>query len=212
MFSLKIDQEISLRTFHPDDADPLFELTERNRARLRAWIHPSLLFETAKATRIFTIECFFDGLEDSPETLDLFHHYASELNGYFLSPRRSLEMGIWFQGSLVGFINLSRLHDSFTALEFGYWITAEQEGKGIITRCVSALMDYAVNEMKVQRFVIGCAVNNQRSRAVPERLGYRLHAIVPNGEKVGDLIYDRAVYGIRSSAWCERNAGPASTC
>jgi ribosomal-protein-serine acetyltransferase len=212
MFSLEIDQEISLRTFHPDDAEPLFELMESNRERLRSWIDPSLLFESAKATRIFTIECFFDGLEDSPETLDLFHHYVSELDGYFLSPRHSLEMGIWFQGSLVGFITLSRLEDSFTAAEIGYWITAEQEGKGIITRCVSALMDYAIDKMKVLRFVIGCAVNNQRSRAVPERLGYRLHAIVPKGEKVGSLIYDRAIYGIRSSAWRERNAGPVSTC
>jgi ribosomal-protein-serine acetyltransferase len=204
MFSLEIDQEIRLSTFHPDDADPLFALIERNRARLRPWIHPSHLFETAKATRIFTIECFFDGLEDSPETLALFREYFSELDGHFLSPRRSLEMGIWFHNSLVGFITFSRLHDSFTAAEIGYWITAEQEGKGIITRCVSALMDYAVDKMKILRFVIGCAVNNQRSRAVPERLGYRLHATIPNGEKVGDLVYDRAVYGIRSSTWCEQ--------
>jgi ribosomal-protein-serine acetyltransferase len=207
MFSLKIDQELILRTFHPDDAAPLFELMERNRARLRPWIHPSLLFETARATRIFTIECFFDFLEKTPENLALFRQYFSELNGHFLSPRNALEMGIWFHDSLVGFISLSRLHDSFTAAEIGYWITAEQEGKGIITRCVSALMDYAVDRNGILRFVIGCAVNNQRSRAVPERLGYRLHAIVPNGEKVGSQVYDRAIYGIRSSAWRERKVG-----
>jgi ribosomal-protein-serine acetyltransferase len=207
MFSLKIDQELILRTFHPDDAAPLFELMERNRARLQPWIHPSLLFETARATRIFTTECFFDFLEETPENLALFRQYISELDGYFFSPRNALEMGIWFHDSLVGFIILSRLHDSFTAAEIGYWITAEQEGKGIITRCVSALMDYAVDRNGILRFVIGCAVSNQRSRAVPERLGYRLHAIVPNGEKVGSQVYDRAIYGIRSSAWRERKVG-----
>jgi ribosomal-protein-serine acetyltransferase len=207
MFRLEIDQEISLRTFHPDDADPLFALLEGNRARLRPWIHPRVLFETAKATRIFTLECFFDSLEDSPETLALFHQYSSELDGYFLCPRNALEMGIWFHNSLVGFITLSRLHDSFTAAEIGYWITVEHEGKGIVTRSVSALMDFAVDKMKILRFVIGCAVDNQRSRAVPERLGYRLHAIVSNGEEVGNLVYDRAIYGIRSSTWRERKVG-----
>jgi ribosomal-protein-serine acetyltransferase len=62
-------------------------------------------------------------------------------------------------------------------------------------------MDYAIDEMGIQRFVIGCAANNQRSRAVPESLGYRLHMIQPNGEVVGDFIYDRVVYGIRSTIW-----------
>ena len=62
-------------------------------------------------------------------------------------------------------------------------------------------MDYAIDEMGIQRFVIGCAVNNQRSRAVPERLGYRLHMTQPNREVVGKFIYDRVVYRIRSAAW-----------
>jgi ribosomal-protein-serine acetyltransferase len=66
-------------------------------------------------------------------------------------------------------------------------------------------MDYAIDHMKVERFVIGCAANNLRSRAVPERLGYRLHATVPHAEIVGDLVYDRVIYGIRSNTWHELN-------
>jgi ribosomal-protein-serine acetyltransferase len=66
-------------------------------------------------------------------------------------------------------------------------------------------MDYAIDYMNIQRFVIGCAVNNQRSHAVAERLGYRLHVTQPNGEIVGEFIYDRAIYGIRATAWRERN-------
>jgi len=100
---------------------------------------------------------------------------------------------------------MSRLSDNPTVLEFGYWITEEHEGQGIITHCVSALMDYAIDHMGIQRFVIGRAVNNQRSRAVPERLGYRLHVTQPSGEVVGEFVYDRAIYGIRSTAWRERS-------
>ena len=40
MFNLKIDEEIHLRNIHPDDAETLFNLIERNRARLHPWIEP----------------------------------------------------------------------------------------------------------------------------------------------------------------------------
>jgi|GEM_PF-6065679 len=130
-FKLIVDKEISLCTFLPDDAEPLFKLLEQNRARLRPWIHPKSLHETAKATRIFTLECFFDRLGDTEESLTLFRQYSEELGGHFLSPRPSLEMGIWYHSSLIGFISIGRSYDSNTAAEFGYWLAVEQEGKGI---------------------------------------------------------------------------------
>jgi len=204
MFNLKVDEEIHLRNIHPDDAEALFNLVERNRARLRPWIDPSSLPETARAARLFTIHCLFNfyGNPTRPSELDQYFH---ELESYFPSVHRTIDLGIWFHDELVGIITMSRLEDSINALEFGYWITVEHEGKGIITCCVGALMDYAIDEMGIQRFVIGCAANNQRSRAVPERLGYRLHVTQPNGEVVGEFVYDRTVYGIQSTAWRGRN-------
>jgi ribosomal-protein-serine acetyltransferase len=204
MFKLKVDEEIHLRNIHPDDSEAFFALIERNRARLRPWIDPSSLPETAKAARLFTIHCLFNyyGNPFGSSELDQYFH---ELESYFPPFNRPQDLGIWFHDELAGTVFMSRLSDSPTALEFGYWITEEHQGKGIITRCISALMNYAINEMGIQRFVIGCAVNNQRSRAIPERLGYRLHVTQPNGEVVGEFIYDRAIYGIRSTAWRERN-------
>ena len=198
MFTLSVDNEISVRTFHPDDAEKLFKLLEQNRSRLHLWIGPSSLPETAQATRIYTIECYFGSLDpltaiDTP--------YIDEVRPYFPPSDPPMELGIWFCGVLVGELSLSILEDSHSAAEFGYWIDAEHEGKGIITHCVSALMDYAIDNMKVERFVIGCALNNPRSRAVPERLAYSLQATIPNGEVVGEFIYDRVVYGIRSTEW-----------
>lgn len=205
LFKLIVDKEISLRTFHPEDAEGLFQLLEQNRARFRPWIHPKTLHETAKATRIFTIECFFDRLEETEESLALFRQYSQDLDGHFLSPRPSLEMGIWYHGSLVGFISVQNSYDSYTAAEFGYWLAEEWVGKGIITRCVSALMDYKIANSNIERFVIQCAATNLRSRAVAERLRYRLHMMQPNGEVVGEFVYDRAIYGIRVTAWQGRN-------
>ena len=69
-------------------------------------------------------------------------------------------------------------------------------------------MDYAIEDMWILRFVICCASVNKRSRAVPERLGYRIHVTQPNKEVVGEFVYDRVIYGIRSSDY--RKAGTGS--
>jgi hypothetical protein len=82
MFNLKVDEEIHLRSFHPDDTEAFFNLIERNRARLRPWIAPSSLPETAKDTRAFTVRCLFNyyGDQTGPSELD---QYYSELESYF---------------------------------------------------------------------------------------------------------------------------------
>ncbi len=204
MFDLKVDEELHLRNIHPDDAEALFDLIERNRVRLRPWIDPYSLPETAKAARLFAIHCLFNFYGDPAESSELDQYYL-ELESYCPPQIRPIDLGVWVHDELAGSIMMSRLEDSSAALEFGYWLSEEHEGKGIITRCVGALMDHAIDNMGIQRFVIGCAANNQRSRAVPERLGYRLHVTKPNGEVVGEFIYDRAVYGIRSTVWLQQS-------
>lgn len=203
MFHLTVDGEIRLRTLHPDDAEELFQLLEQNRTRLRPWIGPDALPETAQATRIYSIECYFGSLDplaamDTP--------YIDEVRPYFPPPYPQMEMGLWFHGVLAGVISLSILEDGQGTAEFGYWITEVLEGKGIITRCVRALMDHAIDHQEVERFVIGCAKDNLRSRAVPERLGYHLMEILPGGEVVGEYVYDRLVFEISSRAWQERRS------
>jgi ribosomal-protein-serine acetyltransferase len=201
MFYLAIDKDLQLHTLHPEKAEALFLLVERNRSRLRPWIHPSALPETITASRKLTIECFFNSLANPMLARLEYPGYFQELDHYFPPPNPPMEMGIWMNEALVGEIVLGRLQDSYTAAEFGYWIDGEREGQGIITRCVSGLMDYAIDNMGIERFVIGCAVDNLRSRAIPERLGYHLNARVPDGEVVGEYIYDRLIYGMRCTAW-----------
>jgi ribosomal-protein-serine acetyltransferase len=198
MFQLVVDHEITVRTLHPDDAETLFKLLERNRARLKPWIHPSALPDTPQSTRKYTIECYF-GSMDPLNAIDT--PYINEVRPYFPLPNPPMELGIWFRDTLGGLISFEILEDSATAGEFGYWLGEEFEGRGIVTRCVATLMDYAIEHMNIERFVIGCAATNLRSRAVPERLGYRLHATVPHGEVVGAFVYDRVLYEIRSAAW-----------
>src|SRR5512138_542320 len=105
MFYLTIDDHLYVRTLHPDDADELFRLLEQNRARLRPWIHPSSLPETAVATRKFTIECFLNSLNGMDAVME-YPDYFEELDQYIPLSSPPMEMGIWWKDRLVGEIML----------------------------------------------------------------------------------------------------------
>ncbi|MEM9752117.1 MAG: GNAT family protein [Planctomycetota bacterium] len=56
--------------------------------------------------------------------------------------------------------------------DIGYWLIEEAQGRGIITRCVAALLDYGFDEICLRRVTIRVEPDNQRSAAVPQRLGF----------------------------------------
>jgi ribosomal-protein-serine acetyltransferase len=203
MFELVLDRDLKVRTFHPDDSVELFALLERDRERLRPWIHPSSLPETPPAARTFAIECYFNSFDDPMAVLD--SPYFQEVGKYFRGfEDPQMELGIWLRGRLVGEVSLSFFAKERTTAEFGYWIGGDQEGRGIVTRCVMALLEYAIDRLQMDRFLIGCAASNRRSEAVARRLGFRLQAVIPDGEVVGEFVYDRRVYALTAREWRAR--------
>lgn len=59
-------------------------------------------------------------------------------------------------------------------LEIGYWLRASYEGRGIMTRIAAALTETARQVDGVERIEIHTDVDNVRSAAIPQRLGYAL--------------------------------------
>jgi RimJ/RimL family protein N-acetyltransferase len=67
------------------------------------------------------------------------------------------------------------------ALEIGYWIDAGRQGQGLISEAVAALCCVAFEIMNARRLEIRCSPENVRSRAVAERLGFRLDGVLRDG-------------------------------
>jgi RimJ/RimL family protein N-acetyltransferase len=59
-------------------------------------------------------------------------------------------------------------------LEIGYWVRTDRTGRGVATRAAATLTRAALDMEEVHRVEIRCDATNQRSAAVPARLGYRL--------------------------------------
>lgn len=61
-------------------------------------------------------------------------------------------------------------------LEIGYWIGARHAGRGYATEASAALTRVAFEVNGIQRMEIRCDPLNERSAAVPRKLGYTLDA------------------------------------
>lgn len=109
--------------------------------------------------------------------------------------------GIFYEGKISGCAGYVPRDDKGVA-EIGYWITSGHQGKGIVTRCATALVDHAFRDLEVDRVEIRAAALNFRSRAVPERLRFELEERVKGAHALpGGIIDDLVVYSMHKRNW-----------
>ncbi|MCS6831605.1 MAG: GNAT family N-acetyltransferase [Armatimonadota bacterium] len=152
---LSLDGGAELRQLTMQDARALFVLTVRNRERLRRWMS------------------WIDSVRDEDDTR---RFIRESLRNFRLG--RSLQMGIWLSDNLVGTIGLFRIASAEPEAEIGYWIDEAAEGQGIVTRAALKMVQYAFESWQVPTVRIRVEPENVRSRAIPERLGFRLRGEV----------------------------------
>lgn len=109
-------------------------------------------------------------------------------------------------GAVVGTTS-ARISNATRTADVGYWIDADHEGRGLVTRAVAALIDVLIEQRGVQRVEIRASTDNVRSRAVAERLGFTHEGTLREAIAVGGARQDAAVYGLLAREW--RSADPA---
>jgi ribosomal-protein-serine acetyltransferase len=171
-----IDDESFVRTYTPDDAEAAFALVDANRDRLDRWM------PWVRMTR-------------SPEDTRAFIQRA-------IASEHDLEgNGIWVGRDLAGAIGL-RVDPLSHKGEIGYWIGEAFEGRGLVTRACRLFIDHGFRELGLHRVELHAGVENVRSRAVAERLGFLHEGTLREADRVqGDRYIDMAVYGLLDREW-----------
>ncbi len=72
-----------------------------------------------------------------------------------------------------------------------------------MTEACRAMVNHAFRELGLNRVGIACATENHRSRAIPERLGFRQEGVQRQAEWLYDRFVDRALYAMLASEWRE---------
>lgn len=178
MLETQVDGQIKLRLLELHDADALFALVDANRQHLRHWL-PWLDANSAASATLHFIEATQKQFAD---------------NSGFVA-------GIWYCGELVGVIGLNRIEWENRIGCPGYWLAEGFQGKGIMTQSCRALVNYAFTELNLNRIDIRCAFENSKSRAIPERLGFRHEGVIRQAEWLYDKFVDHVVYGMLKSEW-----------
>ncbi|TQL66873.1 ribosomal-protein-serine acetyltransferase [Nocardioides albertanoniae] len=83
----------------------------------------------------------------------------------------------------------------------GYWLGEDYEGRGLVTRAVSALLDTLFKDHDIARAIIDTSVMNTRSRAVAERLGFTLEGTMRGAQAYPGERRDLVVYGLLREEW-----------
>lgn len=170
---------IFIRFFQNDDAEPLLDLHLRNGE----------LFQKYSPT-----------FDDEYYALDSKHKYISSS----IKQReegKSYSFGICLKdsGKLIGDVSL--YHISRGALQrclIGYSLDKEYNGRGYTTEAVSLAVEYAFNELKLHRIDAGVMLSNIGSMRVLEKAGFHREGIELKGVKINGEWEDHQIFAIIS--------------
>jgi ribosomal-protein-serine acetyltransferase len=164
-----------LRRLTLDDLDDIWRLVDAERERLDPWMPWIDLTRT---------------IEQQRRWLEQVVAKEEDLDG----------LGIVVDGTYAGGAGLRR--DDFGIVgEIGYWIGSTHEGRGYVTRAVRALIDIGFRELRLHRIAIQAGVDNARSRAIPERLGFTREGMLRGEGRGTHGHYDLVVYGLLEDEW-----------
>ena len=177
-FFIPVRNNLLLRFIQPHEAEVLYRLVDENGGYLREW----LPWVDAQVGPQMSRENILKRIEQAKkgETLDL---------------------GIYMDGALVGSMGFNAIERESRRGEIGYWLAQVHEGQGIMAECVKSLVSYGFEELSLHRIEIHCSINNTKSSAIPERLGFKLDGILRDGSFLYDHFEDSRVYSILENEW-----------
>jgi ribosomal-protein-serine acetyltransferase len=183
MFQRRVDEQIRLARLERRDAEELFRLTDASRESLRQWLP------------------WLDAIRKPSDT-------ATFIEVALDQDRRDdgFQAGIFYEETIAGVVGLHYIQRADRATSIGYWLGDPFRGRGIVTRSCAALIEHVFDDLDLHRVEIRAAVENERSRAVAERLGFLHEGTVRDGEWLYDHFVDLAVYGLLESDWRSRRA------
>jgi ribosomal-protein-serine acetyltransferase len=173
MENLIINKSIRIESVKVSMAPEIFSVIDRDREYLKKWL---------------------PFIEQTKEVTDTEKFLQSVVNQGQI--KKDDVYSIWVNEEFAGLIGFKETDWINRKTELGYWLADKMQGKGIITQCVSKLVYFAFQKLKLNRVQIKVAVGNQKSAAIPKRLHFQFEGIERAGERHNNKYLDLEVYSI----------------
>lgn len=176
MTILRVDSEITLKEIDLEDVKPIFNTIDTEREYLAEWLPFVELTQDISFTRKF-------------------------VENYLDAEIKDLTCTIFYNQKFVGLIGLKDTDFDNMKTEIGYWLSESYQHKGIITRSCQKLIEYAFDELKMNRIQLKAATGNLKSQAVARRLGFTREGIEREGELHNRGFVNLTVFSLLKRDW-----------
>ncbi|MFI2432229.1 GNAT family N-acetyltransferase [Streptomyces sp. NPDC018693] len=109
--------------------------------------------------------------------------------------------GIRAEGRLVGAVLFRRFEVAMGVAEAGCWLEPAATGRGLVTRAVRTIIDWAVDERGIHRVEWVVSAGNEPSIAVARRLGMTREAVLRESHLHRGVRHDEEVWAVLAPEW-----------
>ena len=180
MFKVELGDGAVLRPLEPWQAGEFLAHMDRARETVDPWI-PWASNSTDLESARTTLQRYADG------------QARDEMRIY----------GIWRDGVLVGGCMFVRFDTRSGVCEVGCWLEPAGTGRGLITRAVTHLLDWAFTVRGLHRAEWHCRPDNVASSNVARRLGMRHEATLRADFPWRGVRHDSEIWAVLAPEWAE---------
>ncbi|MFD2616277.1 GNAT family N-acetyltransferase [Terrilactibacillus laevilacticus] len=181
MVQFKINENIDLKVLEMKDASTLFTVIDNERHELREYVP------------------WVDHFQSESDVYPIIEIWNDQFK-----MNMGMQMGIFYKNKFVGMVEFQKYDWRNKSTSMGYWLVSSARGKGIMTTCCHALIDYGFNVLGLNRIEIRAASQNDSSRAVARRLGFIHEGHIRSAEWLHGHYIDHDLYGLLQSDWYKR--------
>jgi len=171
--------EVGIRCYGPEHAAALHEAAVESQADVSVWLpwcHPEYSLAEAEAWAASQTDLFARGEEYEFVIVD-------------------------GEGRFLGGCGLNHINPADRVANLGYWVRSAAAGRGVATRAVRLLADFAFAETDLERLEIVCAVGNAASLRVAEKAGAVREGVLRGRIFLRGAPRDAVVLSILRSEW-----------
>lgn len=109
--------------------------------------------------------------------------------------------GIWTDGKLVGGVIFRTMDVEHGTAEAGCWLEPSAAGKGLVTRAIRVIIDWAIEERGIHRVEWQVAAANTASIAVARRLGMTKDGVLRESYTHRGKRHDIEIWSVLAPEW-----------
>jgi ribosomal-protein-serine acetyltransferase len=181
MFHAPIRPGFELRLLEERQAASVFAVVDQERKHLREWLP------------------WVDATHTEDDTLAFIRSSLEQFAG-----NNGFAAGIWNGRQFAGVVGTHKIDWLNRKVEIGYWLSREFQGKGLMTEACRAVVTHALGDLELNRVEIYCATGNQKSAAIPKRLGFVLEGTLRGRQFLHGQYHDSLVFSMLQRDWRDK--------